>query len=205
MAAFETAQTGRSAPNTVPGRACGSCTLCCKVFHIIETESEAGQWCRHCKPGKGCTIYETRPDRCRGFFCMWMTQSGLGPEWKPEKSKLVLSIELDGQRIAAHVDPSVPGAWRRSPYYEDLKRWSAEGLQVQRQVSVWIGQHCIVILPDKEIDLGTVADDEVVVSVAQMTQSGPVYGAEKMKRSEAEARQQQWVEARRRFETQKGN
>jgi hypothetical protein len=189
----------------VPGRECGTCTLCCKVFRIDEVESPPNQWCRHCAPGKGCTIHETRPQVCRGYFCLWFYQPGLGPEWKPEKSKIILNSELNGQRIAAHVDASAPGAWRREPYYGALKRWSADALKRQQQVSVWIGQHCIVILPDKEIDLGVVAPDEVVVSTTRTTPEGPVYGAKKMKRVEAEAQQQRWAEAKTRLDFSRGD
>lgn len=187
---------GQAAAERVPGRECGACTLCCKVFRIVEVDSPPGRWCRHCAPGRGCTIHDTRPQVCRGFFCQWFYQPGLGPEWKPDKSKMVLNLELDGQRLAAHVDASTPGAWRRSPYYEVLKRWSAEAVANHRQVSVWIGQHCIVILPDQDIDLGLVAPDEVVVSTTAMTPQGPVHGATKMKRSEAEAREREWAAAR---------
>jgi Fe-S-cluster containining protein len=205
MTDFDIGRAEQAAPDLVPGRACGSCTLCCKVFRIIEVDSPPGQWCRHCVPGKGCSIYETRPDPCRGFFCMWMSQPGLGPEWKPEKSKIVLRVEPGGQSIAAHVDPSVQGAWQRSPYYEDLKRWSAEAVQNERQVCIWIGRRAIVILPDRDVDLGIVGTDEVVVSTVRMTAGKPVHGAEKIKRSELAERQEKWKAARQRFEIQKGD
>ena len=191
-------------PDLVPGRACGSCTLCCKVMGIVEIESPAGQWCRHCAPAKGCSIHSVRPQSCRDFYCMWLTEAGLGPEWKPEKSKIVLRLEVNGRRIAAHVDASVPSAWRRDPYYTDLKRWSAQAVAEQRQVSVWIGQHCIVVLPDKEVDLGIVGPDELVVSTTRMTPEGPAHGAEKIKKSELAAREQEWGAARQRFTIGKG-
>jgi hypothetical protein len=180
--------TGAPGEGIVPGRSCGTCMLCCKVFRIEEAGTEAGEWCQHCVPGKGCKIYETRPEPCRVFFCQWMFQPGLGPEWKPEKSKIVLSVELNGARLAGHVDTNTPGAWRRSPYYEVLKRWSAEGLKQQRQISVWIGQRCIVILPDREIDLGVVGPGEMVMSTAKQTANGTEYGAVKLSRAEGEAR-----------------
>jgi hypothetical protein len=188
----------------VPGRECGSCTLCCKIFRIAEVESAPGEWCKNCAPGKGCMIHAVRPAVCHNYFCSWMFQPGLGPEWKPEKSKIILNVELNGQRLAAHIDPGSPGAWRRSPYYESLKRWSADALMKQQQVSVWIGQHCIVILPDKDIDLGLIAADEMVVSTTKMTPHGAVHGAEKMKRSEAAARAQRWAAAKAQFELPKG-
>ena len=70
--------------SVVPGRSCGTCTLCCKVFPVPDLAKPAGKWCQHCQPGKGCRIHETRPEVCRKFFCGWMVSPGLGPEWKPE-------------------------------------------------------------------------------------------------------------------------
>ena len=172
------------APQIVAGRECGTCSLCCKVLRIEETESPAGEWCKHCDPGHGCKIHPTRPATCRDFFCMWMTLAEIGDHWKPSKSKMVLRSELDGARIAAHVDKSSPGAWLRSPYYQDLKRWAQIAAQGENQVSVWIGMHAIVILPDRDVDLGVVGEDEVVVSTKQRTPNGIVLGAEKIKRSE---------------------
>lgn len=182
----------------LPGRGCGTCTLCCKVMRIDELESPAGQWCQHCDPGKGCRIHETRPPVCREFFCMWTYRKDIGPHWKPEKSKMVLALEGDGQRIAAHVDPSFPGAWRRSPYYQELKKWSEIAARSQVQVSVWIGRHAIVIVPDQDIDLGFVSEDEVVVSTTAMTPQGPKLGAQKIKRSELPELEKRWEAARRR-------
>src|SRR4051794_3985517 len=48
-------------PHLVPGRACGSCMMCCKVPYIKEFEKPAGVWCKHAVAGKGCGIYESRP------------------------------------------------------------------------------------------------------------------------------------------------
>jgi hypothetical protein len=197
MSSMEGSRTDESL--LLPERSCGTCTLCCKVMHIVELESPAGQWCKHCAPGKGCKIHETRPPVCRQFFCMWMYWKHAGPHWKPEKSKMVLSLELDGQRIAAHVDPSFPGAWRRSPYYEDLKRWSAVALQRRQQVSVWIDRRAIVILPDRDVDLGVVAEDELVVSLVRMTPQGEVHDAEKIKKDMLPQREAEWAKARRRM------
>ncbi|HEX4826999.1 MAG TPA: hypothetical protein VFV12_02145, partial [Xanthobacteraceae bacterium] len=57
--------------------------------------TKAGQWCRHCKPGRGCRIYDARPQICRQFFCGWMVSATLGPEWKPERSKIILQFHLE--------------------------------------------------------------------------------------------------------------
>jgi hypothetical protein len=191
-------------PRLVPGRSCGTCSLCCKVLRIEETASPAGEWCKHCDPGHGCRVHPTRPAACRDFFCMWLTHSEVGDHWVPAKSKMVLRPELNGARIAAHVDKSTPGAWLRSPYYDDLKRWAKIAAEGDNQVSVWIGMHAIVILPERDVDLGVVDEDEVVVSTKQVTPAGLVLGAEKIKRSELVERQKQWAAARQHHAAESG-
>ena len=59
----------------LPGRACGGCTLCCKVYALPEIGKPAGVWCKYCEPGKGCKIHDALPDPCREFFCLWMTDA----------------------------------------------------------------------------------------------------------------------------------
>jgi hypothetical protein len=164
---------------------------------IPEVESPAGEWCRHCRPGNGCGLHPNWPPICRDFYCMWLYRADIGPHWVPSKSKMVLCSELDGARIAAHVDKSTPGAWLRSPYYEDLTQWSKIAAEAQTQVSVWIGMHAIVILPDRDVDLGVVGEDEVVVSTTNMTPGGPVLGAKKIKRSDLSEQEKRWAAARR--------
>ena len=193
-----------ASPQLVAGRSCGTCSLCCKVLRIEETESPAGEWCQHCDPGHGCKIHSTRPATCRDFYCMWLTRNEIGPHWVPAKSKIVLRLELDGARIAAHVDKSMPGAWLRSPYYEDLKRWAKIAAEGNNQVSVWIGMHAIVVLPERDVDLGVVREDEVVVSTKRMTPNGLELGAEKIKRSELAEQQKQWVAAKQQHAAESG-
>ena len=107
-----------------PGRACGACTLCCKVYDVPAVESVAGTWCRHTRAGQGCAIHATRPDHCRAFHCLWMTEGWLGPEWKPDRAKMVLSLDPLTRNMNVQVDPGQAGAWRREPYYGQLKRWA---------------------------------------------------------------------------------
>jgi Fe-S-cluster containining protein len=149
----------------VAGRECGTCTLCCKVAAVEEVGKPNGAWCQHCLKGQRCTIYPSRPQSCRSFYCQWMLEKGLGPEWKPERAKFALVKTERGRRLTALVDPGFPTAWRRSPYYENLKRWSQETVRRMPEVflvDVLIGAHSIVVLPDREIDLGNLAVDEMI-------------------------------------------
>jgi hypothetical protein len=148
----------------VQGRSCGSCTLCCKVLNVADFDKPAGKWCSHCRPGNGCGIHAMRPFVCRGFYCEWMICKGLGPEWKPERSKFVLSKTNDGRRLTAHVDPGYPSAWRATPYYENFKIWAAEAVRQEPMhlVDVMVGERITVVLPDRDVEVGLLAPDELV-------------------------------------------
>jgi hypothetical protein len=157
-------QITRTESLIVPGRSCGSCTLCCKVLHIAEFDKPAGKWCGHCKPGNGCSIHIMRPVSCRGFYCEWTTSKGLGPEWKPERCKFVLSKTNEGRNLTAHVDPGFPNAWRATPYYQNFKAWAADAAKKTplHLVSVMIGERLIVVLADSEVEMGVLRADELV-------------------------------------------
>ena len=186
-AAAESASHAKREP--VAGRACGSCTMCCKVAAVEELGKPNGTWCPHCVKAKRCSIYESRPQSCRDFYCNWMLEASLGPEWKPETAKFALVRSDGGHRLAVLVDPGFPSAWRRSPYYENLRHWSAEtrrSLPTIWIVNVLIGARSIVILPDREVDLGIVgADEMIVVSQAANELSG--VDISKVKRASIEA------------------
>jgi|tagenome__1003787_1003787.scaffolds.fasta_scaffold20872087_1 hypothetical protein len=156
-------QIARTESLIVPGRSCGTCSLCCKVPHIAEFDKPAGKWCVHCRPGNGCGIHPTRPVSCRGFYCEWMIAKGLGPEWKPERAKFLLS-KTNGRDLIAQVDPGFPHAWRASPYYENFKIWAAEAARQTplQKVLVLVGERVTVVLPDRDVEVGVVSVDELV-------------------------------------------
>ena len=168
------------ASTPAPGRDCGACTLCCKVYDVPAVEKLAGTWCRHCQPGRGCGIHETRPQHCRSFHCMWMTETWLGPEWKPDRSKLVLSVDPATRFLFVQVDPGAPGAWRRDPYYGQLKNWAAAGAGQGRQVVVFINKSATVVLPDRDVALGPLGPNDRIVARARRTAQGLTFDIEKV-------------------------
>ena len=168
------------ASTPAPGRDCGTCTLCCKVYDVPALEKSAGSWCRHCQPGRGCGIHETRPQHCRSFHCMWMTQTWLGPEWKPDRSKLVLSVDPATHFLLVQVDPGAPGAWRREPYYGQLKSWAAAGIGQGRQVIVFLNKSATVILPDRDVALGVMGPNDRIVARERRTPHGVTLDVEKV-------------------------
>ena len=152
-------------PMIVAGRACGTCMMCCKLPHIEEFNKPAGVWCQHAAPGKGCGIYATRPQGCRDFFCSWMQDASLGPDWKPDRARLVVYLQRNGMNLQVAVDPAFPNAWVKAPYYARIKQWARDGAEQGRFVFVRIGLRMLVALPDRDADIGRVdPEDEIVVS-----------------------------------------
>ena len=154
------------------GRACDGCTMCCKLLDVVALAKPAGAWCRHCTPGVGCGIYESRPGECRTFQCGWLVDPALGEEWRPSRSHIMLVTEAGVNRIAAHVDPARPDSWRRQPFHRTLRSWAAAAARVRGQVVVYVGRRATVILPDRDVDLGAIADDEAIATSGRMTPSG---------------------------------
>ena len=163
-----------------PGRACGTCTLCCKVYDVPAVESVAGQWCRHARSGRGCAIHAERPHHCRAFHCLWMTEAWLGPEWKPERAKMVLSLDPVTRFLQVQVDPGQATAWRREPYYGQLKRWAAASLPRQRHVLVFVNRQATVVLPDRDVPLGEFTPGDRLVARERATPAGIILEVEKV-------------------------
>jgi hypothetical protein len=116
-------------------RSCGECGLCCKLLAVDEIGKPAHVWCEHFSPGTGCTIYETRPAACRTFECLWLKQTELSVEWQPT----------------------------REPFHSTLRSWAARGLAEGLQLVVKIGGRVVVVLPDRDVDLGTVGEGHRIV------------------------------------------
>ena len=72
-------------------RACGACSLCCKVMGVPEVK-ERHDWCPHADPGHGCKIYEERPAPCRTFSCRWLLDETLPAHWFPRTARIVIDL-----------------------------------------------------------------------------------------------------------------
>jgi hypothetical protein len=156
----------------IPGRECGTCTLCCKVYNIPEIGKPAGKWCQHCTPGKGCGIHQNLPSQCATFNCMWRTEAALPPHWKPEQSKMVITIFPLNGFIYVQVDPGAPSAWRKQPYYDQLRLWAKNNLKKGIHVIVFLNDIATLIMPDEDVPLGPMKPTDGI-SVRRNAASGP--------------------------------
>jgi hypothetical protein len=166
----------------VPGRACGSCMLCCKVMLVPELNKPAGHLCSYAAAGKGCSIHEHRPRSCHQFFCGWRLDPNIDAMWKPEICGFVVTISLHYAAMVLMVDPDRPLAWKMPPYHGRLREWAARAfMEDKRIVAMVAGGESTIILPDRDVPLGVLAfDDEIAIS-----RVGAAYHAERRKRSPA--------------------
>ena len=112
------------APTKHPDRECGSCNLCCDILEVKAVDKPINQLCRHWEAGKGCVIYDERPQMCRSFSCAWW-QGHFDDDWFPPKAGLVVHFS-DGA-VNVHVAPSSPDRWRQEPYFSALRALSLNG------------------------------------------------------------------------------
>ena len=100
------AEEKRERVERVRDRACGSCSLCCKLVAVGKKDESfqkpQGVWCEHCAKPR-CRVYETRPNACREYKCLWL-RGLFAEEDRPDRAGLVVHLE---QSIGDHVwDPA---------------------------------------------------------------------------------------------------
>jgi hypothetical protein len=137
----------------------------------------------------GCTIYDDRPTECRQFFCGYLVQPDLPEEWKPSRSHIVVTSEAARSSISFHVDADHPDAWRREPFYAHIKQQAEWAAPHHGQVLVFVGKRAIMIFPDRDVDLGNVGDDELIVTGERQTPLGIGLDAYTMKKDDPTRRQ----------------
>lgn len=106
-------------------RSCGSCTVCCKVPGIDDKDLQkpVGLWCQYCdnKSARPCTIYETRPDTCKNFECLWLTDDAkaLNDDMRPDRSRMMLTTVVGDIGV---MPPGAIMAWEVIPGAFDSPR-----------------------------------------------------------------------------------
>jgi hypothetical protein len=107
-----------------------------------------------------------------------MTQSFLGPEWKPDKARFVLTMDPATNWLFVQLDPGAPQAWRKEPYLTQLRRWAAAG---NRPVIVFLNKSATAVMPDHDVPLGAIASDERLVLREELAGGRPRMTVAKVK------------------------
>jgi len=113
---------------------CDSCTACCKIMKVRELDKPANTWCAHCTIGEGCRIYDTRPESCRVYACVWLrTQSldkPIAPALRPDRSRVVIGTTNEGEDVVLYVSPDRRDAWNNPEFLKLIGDLRAGGIKV---------------------------------------------------------------------------
>ena len=120
--------------------------MCCKTMSVWEIEKPNGVWCRHVENYQRCAIYDTRPNSCRSFDCLWLR--GVGTEaMRPDRSRVVMVEAQDADApdapkgFAAILDPTRPLAWQEPAmraFLENIRdRFGAVGMALGNRKRVF--------------------------------------------------------------------
>ncbi len=137
----------------VSPRACGPCGFCCNVLEIGPPPKPAGVTCRHFVPAVGCSIHATKPASCSDFQCIWTFAALLDDRWRPDRCRFMLRSG-PAEELVIDVDPEVPDAWKREPFYGQIKTWSTRVAMPVKPVFVRSAGRVYVVFPEGEVDLG---------------------------------------------------
>jgi hypothetical protein len=128
----------------IPGKDCGSCSFCCQVLEIEELNKKAGDLCGHCSASGGCSVYATRPQVCRDYYCDWKDDRGLNAQFRPDRIGTLLMEDPDSDEYHAVCDPGKPFSWRNPLIFKHLVNLAKEG----RMVVAKAGLRAWRIFPD---------------------------------------------------------
>jgi hypothetical protein len=141
-------------PKPADGKSCGSCNMCCKVLLIPWLDNKPkGVWCKDCKPGKGCGIWDTRPQGCADYFCYWLINKTMGSEWKPDVAKFIVHWEENHVLASIIMDPGSPHAWKREPYHSVIIKWADQRMSEGKGLVLIIGDTKFIITPDSVVPI----------------------------------------------------
>jgi hypothetical protein len=156
--------------------------MCCKVFRIDDLQKPAGKWCTQCAIGKGCKIYDARPEQCRAFECLWLQDESMPPSWKPETSKIVFSIYPPTGFIYGQVDPSAPYAWQKDAILKKLCTWSGHLLEDRKHLLIFVGSDATLIMPPGPVHIGPMSRDDGFIVRETISARGRDYIVERVAR-----------------------
>jgi hypothetical protein len=134
--------------------------MCCRLLAVEELAKAMGEACPHMLKGRGCGIYEQRPQSCRAFNCLWLTTAEMPDYWKPDRSKIVVAGDETGTLINVIVSAGYEDAWKKQPYYNDIKMWAR---QRRWRVQVLTARHGWVIFPEEDLFVGERRKDDLIV------------------------------------------
>jgi hypothetical protein len=79
----------------VPGRDCGTCSVCCTALTIDDPalQKPQGYRCRNLNSNDRCGIYATRPKTCSDFYCGWRRLKWVRDTLRPDISGVLVGLK----------------------------------------------------------------------------------------------------------------
>ena len=69
------------------------------------------EWCENCDKGNGCSVYDTRPDECKNFDCLWKKQKL--PEYlRPDNCGIMFELLYEKPVYVGFVVPEKDDTWQ---------------------------------------------------------------------------------------------
>lgn len=78
----------------LPERQCGECMVCCE-YMPISTQGlvkPCETLCPNVIVNRGCSVYNTRPNVCRTWHCLWRRDATMPDELRPDKSRMIFVL-----------------------------------------------------------------------------------------------------------------
>lgn len=116
-------QFDASATGNVGARSCSGCTLCCSLLGVVELNKPVFKICKHCTIGKGCKIYEEKPQTCTDFACSYLTTPSVPEYWNPKICGMLLHA---AEKVLSVIcSAGARHRWKEEPYWSYLRRVAA--------------------------------------------------------------------------------
>lgn len=98
-------------------------------------------------------------------------------DWQPDRAKFFIFHSRPNQYDIV-VDPGSPHAWKAPHYYGAIKQIAASYAEQGILVVVCIGSRRIVLLPDRDVDLGMQAMGKEIILIRDIGPQGVDFNVE---------------------------
>ena len=122
-------------------RSCGECTACCTALSVHEIDKGEFVKCEH-DCGTHCAIYQSRPNSCRNYQCLWTAMEGeVDENFRPDNLGVILELQNSSIGPAVTVREVIPGT---------MDDDSGPAWQFAMAVAHSVGAFIIVFKPGKQ-------------------------------------------------------
>lgn len=108
---------------------CGSCNYCCEALPIPEIQKPESILCKNCTINQGCNIYNSRPNSCKNFDCLYLQSDDMDVSLRPNECKVMFEMVTDKVYLGLEL-PQHVGSWRNEKVYDYIKGLNDNGISV---------------------------------------------------------------------------